>query len=315
MLFVHGGGVRGADRPVPRPLRRPAGDGAAAPGSCCRTTRSRPSTLARLVRADDRPGRAVGARSPAGRCSPATRPAAATRSRSRRRCATAAARSRPALLLHSPWVDLTDEHARDRRRVDAIDPWLFLGKLHAYAEWWAGSPDDLGRPEVSPALGDLAGLPPALMFCGTRDLLVPGCRLLARRAAEADWDADLRRGARPDPRLPAAAVHPRGAAGVAADAGVPRGERSRAVPFDDLDARDGVRRLAAAAGRVRRRAGVPLPRPRRPRPRARAPATCCSTTTTASWSATRASSTTATTWRIGRVVLAPGAAAAGWPTR
>ena len=44
-----------------------------------------------------------------------------------------------------------------------------LSKLDAYAGWWAGSPDDLGRPEVSPALGDLSGLPPALMFCGTRD--------------------------------------------------------------------------------------------------------------------------------------------------
>ena len=50
-----------------------------------------------------------------------------------------------------------------------------------------GSPEDLARPEVSPALGDLSGLPPALMFCGTRDLLVPGCRLLASRAAEAGW--------------------------------------------------------------------------------------------------------------------------------
>ena len=28
----------------------------------------------------------------------------------------------------------------------------------------------------------------ALMFCGTRDLLVPGCRLLVRRAEEAGWD-------------------------------------------------------------------------------------------------------------------------------
>jgi hypothetical protein len=26
------------------------------------------------------------------------------------------------------------------------------------------------------------------MFCGTRDLLVPGCRLLADRAADTDWD-------------------------------------------------------------------------------------------------------------------------------
>jgi acetyl esterase/lipase len=60
--------------------------------------------------------------------------------------------------------------------------------MYAYAEWWAGSKEDLGRPEVSPALADLAGLPPALMFYGTRDLLAPGCRLLAARAAEAGWD-------------------------------------------------------------------------------------------------------------------------------
>jgi acetyl esterase/lipase len=91
------------------------------------------------------------------------------------------------LLLHAPWVDLTTS-TPDTAEVSASDPWLFLGKLHAYAEWWAGSVDDLGRPEVSPALADLTGLPPALMFCGTRDTLVPGCRLLADRAAAAGWD-------------------------------------------------------------------------------------------------------------------------------
>jgi len=91
------------------------------------------------------------------------------------------------LLLISPWVDLTTS-TPDTPALDAIDPWLSLGKVRAYADWWAGSPDDLGRPEVSPALGDLTGLPPALMFCGTRDLLMPGCRLLARRSAEAGWD-------------------------------------------------------------------------------------------------------------------------------
>ena len=63
-----------------------------------------------------------------------------------------------------------------------------MGRLRAYAAWWAGSPDDLGRPEVSPALADLGGLPPALMFCGTRDALAPGCRLLASRAAASSWD-------------------------------------------------------------------------------------------------------------------------------
>jgi acetyl esterase/lipase len=91
------------------------------------------------------------------------------------------------LLLHAPWVDLTTS-TPETVEVSARDPWLFLGKLHAYAEWWAGSVEDLGRPEVSPGLADLRGLPPALMFCGTRDTLNPGCRLLARRAAEAHWD-------------------------------------------------------------------------------------------------------------------------------
>ena len=91
------------------------------------------------------------------------------------------------LVLHAPWVDLTTS-TPETRAADAVDPWLFFGKVQAYAQWWAGTPDDLGRPEVSPALADLSGLPPALMLYGTRDLLHPGCRLLARRAAEAGWD-------------------------------------------------------------------------------------------------------------------------------
>jgi epsilon-lactone hydrolase len=91
------------------------------------------------------------------------------------------------LLLISPWVDLTTS-TPETPALDAVDPWLYLGKVRAYARWWAGTPDDLRRPEVSPGLGDLTGLSPALMFCGSRDLLVPGCRLLARRAVEAGWD-------------------------------------------------------------------------------------------------------------------------------
>lgn len=92
------------------------------------------------------------------------------------------------LVMHAPWVDLTTSTPEETRAADAIDPWLFWGKLQAYAGWWAGTPDDLGRHEVSPALADLTGLPRALMLYGTRDLLHPGCRLLARRAAEAGWD-------------------------------------------------------------------------------------------------------------------------------
>ena len=91
------------------------------------------------------------------------------------------------LVLHAPWVDLTTS-TPETFAADAIDPWLFIGKVQAYAGWWAGSHADLGRPEVSPALGDLAGLPRALVLYGTRDLLAPGCRLLVRRATEAGWD-------------------------------------------------------------------------------------------------------------------------------
>ena len=91
------------------------------------------------------------------------------------------------LVMHAPWVDLTTS-TPETFAADAIDPWLFIGKVQAYAAWWAGSADGLDRPEVSPALGDLTGLPRALMLYGTRDLLAPGCRLLARRGADAGWD-------------------------------------------------------------------------------------------------------------------------------
>ncbi|CAN5215701.1 N/A [soil metagenome] len=86
------------------------------------------------------------------------------------------------LLLLSPWVDLTTS-TQETYELDEHDPWLQITKLDLYASWWAGDPGDLARPAVSPALGDLADLPPTLMLCGTRDLLVPGCRLLADRAA------------------------------------------------------------------------------------------------------------------------------------
>jgi acetyl esterase/lipase len=90
------------------------------------------------------------------------------------------------LVLIAPWVDLT-ESTPETAEVTKDDPWLFIGKMRAYASWWAGSPEELGRPEVSPGLADLAGLPPTLMFFGTRDSLLPGGRMLARRAEEAGW--------------------------------------------------------------------------------------------------------------------------------
>ncbi len=91
-------------------------------------------------------------------------------------------------MLLAPWVDLTSS-APGTGEAAARDPWLSFDHLSVYATFWAGSaePEALADPRVSPGLGDLAGLPSALMFCGTRDLLQPGCDALFERAEAADW--------------------------------------------------------------------------------------------------------------------------------
>jgi epsilon-lactone hydrolase len=92
------------------------------------------------------------------------------------------------LVLLAPWVDLTEP---DAATIEAAgrDPWLSLTHLTIFAGFWAGSddPEKLADPRVSPGRGDLTGLPPTLMLCGTRDLLQPGCDALFARAEAADW--------------------------------------------------------------------------------------------------------------------------------
>jgi monoterpene epsilon-lactone hydrolase len=92
------------------------------------------------------------------------------------------------LLLLAPWVDLTGD-APGTDEAAARDPWLSRPHMPVYASFWAGSEDReaLLDPRVSPGLGDLRDLPPALVFCGTRDLLQPGCDALFERAEEHDW--------------------------------------------------------------------------------------------------------------------------------
>ncbi|MCW2868401.1 MAG: steryl acetyl hydrolase [Marmoricola sp.] len=92
------------------------------------------------------------------------------------------------LVLLAPWVDLTGT-TPGVREAARRDPWLSYEHLAVYASFWAGGeePDRLADPRVSPGLGSLEGLPPALVFCGTRDLLQPGCDALFARAEEAGW--------------------------------------------------------------------------------------------------------------------------------
>jgi acetyl esterase/lipase len=86
------------------------------------------------------------------------------------------------LVAFAPWVDLTGE-TPGTEEAARVDPWLTLSKLRLYGTWWgAGDPPER---EASPLHGDLGGLPPTLVLCGTRDLLVPQSRALVRRAQEA----------------------------------------------------------------------------------------------------------------------------------
>jgi monoterpene epsilon-lactone hydrolase len=94
------------------------------------------------------------------------------------------------LVLIAPWVDLTGS-APGTEEAAARDPWLSWDNHDTYALFWAGAASDLARPEVSPGLGSLAGLPPTLMFCGTHDMLYAGCVALASRAEGAGWDLDF----------------------------------------------------------------------------------------------------------------------------
>ena len=92
------------------------------------------------------------------------------------------------LVLIAPWVDLTGT-TPGVLEASERDPWLSYPHLSIYASMWAGTDDPAGlsAPRVSPGLGNLEGLPPTMMLCGTRDLLQPGCDALFARAEEADW--------------------------------------------------------------------------------------------------------------------------------
>ena len=139
------------------------------------------------------------------------------------------------LLLHSPWVDLTTS-TPDTDVVTLTDPWLFIGKVRAYASWWAGSEADLGsargvagarRPDRAAAGADV------LRLARHAGAGLPAARQAGRRRG---LGPHLRRGARPDPRLPDPPLHPRGPPGLAADPGLPA-VKAYAVPFDLLDPR------------------------------------------------------------------------------
>ena len=146
-------------------------------------------TWARLPRRARRRRRDAGPTRRAASCWPATPPAAASRSRWRCRCATAAHTPATHLVLHAPWVDLTTSAPRRPEPSTRRPVAVHRQAARRTPRWWAGSPDDLGRPRSPPALADLAG--PAARADALRHPRPAGPRLPpARHAgrAEAGWD-------------------------------------------------------------------------------------------------------------------------------
>ena len=99
------------------------------------------------------------------------------------------------LVLISPWLDVTMTAAM-QEEIEKVDPMLMRPGVRAAGLWYAGALS-AKDPRVSPLFGELVGLPPILMFCGTHDILVADARRLALRAEVEGADVEYQE----EPRL------------------------------------------------------------------------------------------------------------------
>lgn len=92
-----------------------------------------------------------------------------------------------ALVLLSPWVDLRPEHTPAPVRGEAMlsPAWMQAGARHYAA---ALDPSD---PRLSPLLGELHGLPPTLVQCGSDEALCAQSRELHARLGTAGVETQL----------------------------------------------------------------------------------------------------------------------------
>ena len=84
-----------------------------------------------------------------------------------------------ALLLMSPWTDMTASGASYSERAEA-DPILTNEYIQAVREAYAPGAD-YSRPEFSPIFGDFSAFPPALIQVGTHEILYSDSERLAER--------------------------------------------------------------------------------------------------------------------------------------
>ena len=111
------------------------------------------------------------------------------------RCLKAAGRRMPrALLLMSPWTDMTMSGASYRERVES-DPMLTPEYIETVRRAYAGG-RDLHDPDLSPLLGDLGSFPPTLIQVGDHEILYSDSASLAAalRAAHVPCQLEVSEG-------------------------------------------------------------------------------------------------------------------------
>ncbi|MFK4116981.1 MULTISPECIES: alpha/beta hydrolase [Streptomyces] len=94
-----------------------------------------------------------------------------------------------AVVLFSPWVDLTLTGGSIRAKKDA-DPLFVEADLRDYADLYLGTTDP-AHPLASPLFADLAGLPPLLVQVGANEVLLDDAVRLAGRAGADDVEVTL----------------------------------------------------------------------------------------------------------------------------
>ena len=92
------------------------------------------------------------------------------------------------LVVISPWADLTQSGLSYTYNRD-IDPSLSKARLDNYAKMYAEG--DEANPFVSPLFGDLASLPPSLIFVGGDEILKDDSVTLHRKLMQAGCVSEL----------------------------------------------------------------------------------------------------------------------------
>lgn len=94
------------------------------------------------------------------------------------------------LALLSPWLDMTMSDPRVEA-LDREDPFLEPESGHQIAQWYSQG-EDLRFYQISPLFGPMEGLPPAMVFTGTRDILNADARNVKARMEAAGTSCQLR---------------------------------------------------------------------------------------------------------------------------